>query len=114
MPTAGDVATLRESDRTVPCDTAWAGRDEAECARSVGRSAARSEDRRSRVAGPPGRRKRTRQAPSRTSSSPSPVAPIDGVVGTSLVEAGDAVEYGQDLITIEFGVPTSTNGSGPS
>lgn len=41
------------------------------------------------------------------------VAPIDGVVGTSLVEAGDAVEYGQDLITIEFGVPTSTNGSGP-
>lgn len=42
------------------------------------------------------------------------VAPIDGVVGTSLVEAGDAVEYGQDLITIEFGVPTSTNGTGPS
>jgi biotin carboxyl carrier protein len=42
------------------------------------------------------------------------VAPIDGVVGTSLVEAGDAVEYGQDLITIEFGVPMSTNGSGPS
>lgn len=41
------------------------------------------------------------------------VAPIDGVVGTSLVEAGDAVEYGQDLITIEFGVPMSTNGSGP-
>ena len=42
------------------------------------------------------------------------VAPMDGVVGTSLVEAGEAVEYGQDLITIEFGVPTSTNGSGPS
>lgn len=41
------------------------------------------------------------------------VAPIDGVVGTSLVEAGEAVEYGQDLITIEFGVPASTNGSGP-
>ena len=41
------------------------------------------------------------------------VAPIDGVVGTSLVEAGEAVEYGQDLITIEFGVPVSTNGSGP-
>jgi biotin carboxyl carrier protein len=40
------------------------------------------------------------------------VAPIDGVVGTSLVEAGDAVEYGQDLITIEFGVPMSTNGTG--
>ena len=41
------------------------------------------------------------------------VAPIDGVVGTSLVEAGEAVEYGQDLITIEFGVPAFTNGSGP-
>jgi biotin carboxyl carrier protein len=40
------------------------------------------------------------------------VAPIDGVVGTSLVEAGEAVEYGQELITIEFGVPMSTNGSG--
>ena len=42
------------------------------------------------------------------------VAPIDGVVGTSLVEAGEAVEYGQDLVAIEFGVPMSTNGSGPS
>lgn len=42
------------------------------------------------------------------------VAPIDGVVGTSLVEAGQAVEYGQELITIEFGVPMSTNGSGPA
>ena len=30
------------------------------------------------------------------------VAPVDGVVGASLVEAGDAVEYGQDLILIEF------------
>ena len=30
------------------------------------------------------------------------VAPSDGVVGASLVEAGDAVEYGQDLILIEF------------
>jgi biotin carboxyl carrier protein len=41
------------------------------------------------------------------------VAPIDGVVGTSLVEAGEAVEYGQDLVTIDFSVPMSTNGSGP-
>jgi biotin carboxyl carrier protein len=41
------------------------------------------------------------------------VAPIDGVVGTSLVEAGEAVEYGQDLVTIEFSVPVSTNGTGP-
>ena len=40
------------------------------------------------------------------------VAPIDGVVGTSLVEPGDAVEYGQELIMIEFGVPMSTNGTG--
>ncbi len=30
------------------------------------------------------------------------VAPADGVVGASLVEPGDAVEYGQDLIVIEF------------
>ena len=29
------------------------------------------------------------------------VAPSDGVVGASLVEPGDAVEYGQDLILIE-------------
>ena len=30
------------------------------------------------------------------------VAPADGVVGASLVEPGDAVEYGQELIVIEF------------
>ena len=30
------------------------------------------------------------------------VSPSDGVVGASLVETGDAVEYGQDLILIEF------------
>jgi biotin carboxyl carrier protein len=30
------------------------------------------------------------------------VAPSDGVVGASMVEPGDAVEYGQDLILIEF------------
>jgi len=40
------------------------------------------------------------------------VAPVDGVVGASLVEPGDAVEYGQELIDIEFGVPMSTNGTG--
>ena len=34
------------------------------------------------------------------------VAPSDGVVGASLVEAGDAVEYGQDLILIEFASAT--------
>jgi biotin carboxyl carrier protein len=41
------------------------------------------------------------------------VAPVDGIVGASLVEAGDAVEYGQGLLVIEFGqVSTSTNGTG--
>ena len=30
------------------------------------------------------------------------VAPTNGVVGACLVEPGDAVEYGQDLIVIEF------------
>jgi biotin carboxyl carrier protein len=41
------------------------------------------------------------------------VAPADGVVGASLVEAGDAVEYGQELIVIEFasaGAPAASNG----
>jgi biotin carboxyl carrier protein len=41
------------------------------------------------------------------------VSPVDGVVGVSLVEAGDAVEYGQGLIVIEFApIPMSTNGTG--
>jgi biotin carboxyl carrier protein len=40
------------------------------------------------------------------------VAPIDGLVGQSLVEPCDAVEYGQELIVIELGVPMSTNGTG--
>ncbi len=41
------------------------------------------------------------------------VAPIDGVVGASLVEPGDAVEYGQELIRIEFagGSPSASAGS---
>lgn len=30
------------------------------------------------------------------------VSPADGMVGASLVESGDAVEYGQELILIEF------------
>jgi biotin carboxyl carrier protein len=29
------------------------------------------------------------------------VAPVDGVVGATLVEAGEAVEYGQELIVVE-------------
>jgi acetyl-CoA carboxylase biotin carboxyl carrier protein len=41
------------------------------------------------------------------------VSPVDGVVGSSLVEAGDAVEYGQELLVIEFApIPMSTNGTG--
>ncbi len=30
------------------------------------------------------------------------VAPVDGILGEQLVDGGDAVEYGQDLIVIEF------------
>ncbi len=41
------------------------------------------------------------------------VAPVDGIVGVSLVEPGDAVEYGQELLVIEFAPAASTNGSGP-
>ena len=42
------------------------------------------------------------------------VAPVDGIVGASLVEPGDAVEYGQELLVIEFApAQGSTNGSGP-
>lgn len=46
------------------------------------------------------------------------VAPRDGLVGASLVEAGEAVEYGQELVVIEFataGSPASgAGGSTPS
>jgi biotin carboxyl carrier protein len=38
------------------------------------------------------------------------VAPVDGVVGSSLVEPGDAVEYGQELIVIELLVASSGGG----
>ena len=42
-------------------------------------------------------------------------APADGIIGASLAEAGDAVEYGQQLLVIEFAPPpVSTNGSGAS
>ena len=30
------------------------------------------------------------------------VAPADGIVGASLVEPGQAVEYGQELVVIEL------------
>ena len=35
------------------------------------------------------------------------VAPTDGLVGASLVESGEAVEYGQELVVIEFATPAS-------
>lgn len=36
------------------------------------------------------------------------VAPADGIVGASLAQGGDAVEYGQELIVIEFPGSTSS------
>jgi biotin carboxyl carrier protein len=36
------------------------------------------------------------------------VSPVDGVVGTTLVEAGTAVEYGQELIQIELAAAAET------
>jgi len=40
------------------------------------------------------------------------VAPFDGIVGGSLVESGDAVEYGQELLHVEPSIPpSSTNGT---
>lgn len=42
------------------------------------------------------------------------LAPADGIVGATLVEAGDAVEYGQELVVIEIIAPSvapSTNGT---
>ena len=43
------------------------------------------------------------------------VAPSDGLVGASLVEAGEAVEYGQELVVIEFATAgTSGGGAGPA
>ena len=33
------------------------------------------------------------------------VSPVDGVVGETLVEAGTAVEYGQDLVRIDLAAP---------
>jgi acetyl-CoA carboxylase biotin carboxyl carrier protein len=42
------------------------------------------------------------------------VAPVDGILGASLVESGDAVEYGQEILVIQLAPgPGSTNGTGP-
>ncbi len=38
------------------------------------------------------------------------VAPVDGIVSGSLVEPGDAVEYGQELVVIELALPAATDG----
>jgi len=37
------------------------------------------------------------------------VSPVDGVVGETLVEAGTAVEYGQELIRIELAAPAEAH-----
>ena len=43
------------------------------------------------------------------------VSPIDGVIGSSLAEAGEAVEYGQDLVRIELPERSpSTEADGPA
>lgn len=45
------------------------------------------------------------------------VAPVDGLVGASLVQAGEAVEYGQELIRIELASarhPVEAAGSAPT
>jgi pyruvate/2-oxoglutarate dehydrogenase complex dihydrolipoamide acyltransferase (E2) component len=39
------------------------------------------------------------------------VAPNDGLVGANLVEPGDAVEYGQGLVVIEFATASATAAS---
>ena len=39
------------------------------------------------------------------------IAPADGVVGATLVEPGEAVEYGQELVVVELVVPPSAAGT---
>ena len=42
------------------------------------------------------------------------VAPVDGILGASLVESGDAVEYGQEILVIQLTPGLGpTNGTGP-
>jgi biotin carboxyl carrier protein len=38
------------------------------------------------------------------------VSPVEGIIGSSLAEAGEAVEYGQELIRIELPEPASATG----
>jgi pyruvate/2-oxoglutarate dehydrogenase complex dihydrolipoamide acyltransferase (E2) component len=39
------------------------------------------------------------------------VAPVDGLIGASLAEAGQAVEYGQELVVIELAGEAGPAGS---
>jgi biotin carboxyl carrier protein len=39
------------------------------------------------------------------------VAPADGIVGASLVEPGEAVEYGQELVVIELAARSGERGA---
>jgi len=39
------------------------------------------------------------------------VSPTDGLVGASLVDSGEAVEYGQELVVIEFATASSSSSS---
>lgn len=38
------------------------------------------------------------------------ISPVEGIIGSSLAEAGEAVEYGQELIRIELPEPASATG----
>jgi biotin carboxyl carrier protein len=43
------------------------------------------------------------------------VSPADGIVGASLVEPGDPVEYGQEVVEIELlGAPTTSPAAAPA
>ena len=44
------------------------------------------------------------------------VSPADGIVGASLVEPGEAVEYGQELVWVELlsSAPPPADGVGPT
>ena len=39
------------------------------------------------------------------------VSPVDGIIGSSLAEAGEAVEYGQELVRIELPEPAAGAGA---
>jgi biotin carboxyl carrier protein len=40
------------------------------------------------------------------------IAPADGILGASLVEPGEAVEYGQELLIIELAARGTDRGDG--